>query len=218
MKKTMLFIATIFAISFSVKAQDAYTQQMQATVARLDKANSAKDYQQLADDFKTIADRQKTQWLPYYYAGFCNAKIGWLYKDDGDKIEPFANLAEEEIKKAQSLIDTANQKTALSEIYCVLSMVNRARVFVNPMSYGRQYGPIASRYAQMAEKTNIENPRALYMEGWEKYATPKLWGGDKKKAKELLETASEKLKIIPVAETDPHWGKKEVEELLKQLK
>src|ERR1700680_336013 len=154
MKKRICLIGAVFAVSFFAKAQNGYEQSMQAIVASLDKAFSVRDYQTLAADFKTIADQQKTQWLPYYYAGFCNAKTGWLYQDDGEKIEPFANLAEEEIKKARSLLDTASQKKELSEVYCVFSMANRAMVFINPQTYGRQYGPAASRYIQMAEQAN----------------------------------------------------------------
>jgi len=218
MKKTIFSIAMILLLSFVTRAQDAYMQKMQATVSRLDRANSVKEYQQLANDFIAIADEQKQQWLPYYYAAFCNAKIGWLYQDDGDKIEPFADKADEQIKKAQSLLDTATQKKELSELYCVMSMAKRARVFVNPVTFGRQYGPVASRYIQLAEKENPDNPRALYLEGWEKYSTPKVWGGDKKKAKELLENAKQKLDANSSAGINPHWGKNEVGELLKNLK
>src|ERR1700676_3143728 len=139
MKKTIFLIGAIFGVSFFAKAQDGYEQVMHAIVARLDKAVTVGDYQALAADFKTIADREKMQWLPYYYAGFCNAKTAWLYEDDGEKIEPYANLAEEEIKKARALLDTATQKKELSEVYCVFSMTNRAMVFINPQTYGRQY-------------------------------------------------------------------------------
>src|SRR5258708_15153346 len=113
MKKTFLAMTTILLLSVGAGAQDAYTQSMQDAVTRLDKATSVKDYQQLAGDFQTIADRQKKDWLPYYYAAFCNAKTGWLLQDDGDKIEPFADQADEEIRKAQSLLDTATQKKQL---------------------------------------------------------------------------------------------------------
>jgi len=121
------------------------------------------------------------------------------------------------IDQAESLIDTAAQKKELSEIYCVLSMVNRSRVFINPMSFGSKYGPIAARYTQLALKINPDNPRAKYLEGWAKYATPKLWGGDKKKAKELLLLAKQQLEAAPTAGINPHWGKKEVDELLSKL-
>ena len=218
MKKTILIITTTILVYTGSYSQDAYTQQMQTQVAKLDNAGTARDYQQLANDFLRIAEAQKIQWLPYYYAAFCNAKTGWLNQDDPDNIEPFANKADEEIRKAQSLLDTAKQRSELSEIYCVLSMANRARVFINPQTYGSQYGPAASQYARLAEKINPGNPRMLYLEGWEKFSTPKMWGGDKTKAKELLQMAKQKLENNPASGIEPHWGKKEVEDILKQLK
>lgn len=218
MKKTIFLFVACWLILAVTKAQDGSAGQLQTAVGKLDQANSVKDYQLLADEFKGIADQQKNAWLPFYYAGFCNAKIGWLYQRDGDNIEPFADKAEEEIRKALSLIDTAVQKKELSEIYCVLSMVNRDRVFINPMSFGSQYGPVAGRYTQLAMKENPNNPRAYWLAGWEKYATPKLWGGSKTKAKELLGTAQKQLEAASSTGIAPHWGRKEVEELLNELK
>jgi len=218
MKKTISIIA-ISILMYSVShAQDAYTQQMQAIVTRLDNANSVKDYEQLATTFERVADAQKTQWLPYYYAAFINAKIGWLKQDDPDNIEPFANKAEEEIKKAQALLDTSKQKKELSEVYCVLSMLNQAKVFINPQTYGPKYGPAAHQYMKLAEAANPDNPRVIYLEGWQKFATPKMWGGDKTKAKELLTAAKQKLESDSSPGIQPHWGKKEVEEILTRIK
>jgi hypothetical protein len=45
-----------------------------------------------------------------------------------------------------------------------------------------------------------------------------MWGGDKQKAKELLTAAKQKLDNNSSSGIEPHWGKKEVEEILKQLK
>jgi hypothetical protein len=216
MKRTLLFIAIIFLCAHLSHAQDNYSKQMQEAVAKLDRAAAVKDYQQLAAGFESIAQQEKTSWLAWYYAAFCNAKIGWLYEQDGDQIEPFADKAENEIKKSKSLLDTSSQKRELSEVYCIISMVNRARVFINPMSYGKQYGPMASQYTQLALKTNPDNPRANYLDGWEKYSTPKLWGGDKKKAKELLDLAKRQLAADPKEGIDPHWGLKEIDALLKE--
>jgi hypothetical protein len=219
MKKTIFLIAAIIMLYANTKAQEVYNQQMQATVTKLDNARSVKDYQQLANDFLRIGNAQKTQWLPYYYAAFCNAKIGWLKQnDDPDNIESFANKAEEEIKKAQSLLDTAKQKKELSEIHCVNMMLNQARVFINPQTYGPQYGPTAFNYLTLAKQSNPDNPRMLYLQGWQKFATPKMWGGDKALAKQLLTTAKQKLASDPSSGIEPHWGSKEVEDILKQLK
>jgi len=193
--------------------------QLQTTVAKLNTANTVKDYQQLAAEFLRIADAQKTQWLPYYYAAFCNAKIGWLTQDsDPDNIEDYANKAEEEITKAESLLDTSNQKKELSEIYCVQMMQNQARVFINPQTYGPKYGPVAFNYTQKAKLLNADNPRMLYLLGWQKFATPKMYGGDKALAKQLLTEARQKLETESSSGVEPHWGKKEVDDILKQLK
>lgn len=219
MKKLILIMAAVASVQFTAMAQDStFTIQMETNVSKLDNAKAVGDYQVLANDFTRLADYRKTEWLPYYYAAFCNAKISWLYQQDGDKIEPFANLAEEQIKKAEAMLDTAKNKSELSEVYCVLSMVNRARVFINPMSNGKKYGPIAQRYIQKSMQMNSENPRANYLTAWEKYYTPKLWGGDKTKAKELLDLALTQLENKPTSIIYPHWGITECNEILSQFK
>jgi len=217
MKRAIIILCAALFTATNIYAQND-AQQLQQNVTKLDKAVTVKDYQQLANDFERLAGTLKTQWLPYYYAAYCNAKIGWLSKDDPDNIEGFANKADVQIKKAQSVLDTTTQKKELAEVYCVLSMVNRAKVFMNPATYGPQFGPIATRYVLLAKSIDTANGRALYLDGWEKFVTPKMWGGDKVKAKELLLQARQKLSADNTSGIEPHWGKKEVEELLKQLK
>jgi hypothetical protein len=216
MKKTILIIAGIIAMQFVGIAQDAsYTKQIEANVSKLDNAQSIGDYQVLENNFSRLADLKKTDWLSYYYAAFCNAKISWMYQEDADKIEPYSNLAEEQIKKAQSLLDTATNKLELSEVYCVISMVYRAKVFISPMANGKKYGPVAHQYIDKAAQSNPDNPRSTYLHAWEKYYTPKLWGGDKNKAKELLELALRQLGNKPSSSIYPRWGKTECEDILK---
>lgn len=212
MKQLIILIATVFVLRAS-----AHSQDLQPYVSQLDHAGSAVNYQQLAEQFGKLANDHPSNWLVWYYAAFCNAKTGWLLQDDGDRIEPFADKADQQIKMALSLLDTTKQKKELSEVYVIMSMVNRARVFINPMTYGKKYGPAASHYNQLAIQTNPNNGRALYLAGWEKYSTPKLWGGDKQKAKELLQQALQQLNAQSPND-NPHWGKKETEELLNKLK
>lgn len=213
----ILIIAAIATLPLSSIAQQA-PKTLTQLVTALDKASTVTDYQALANDFKQVTTSQKTDWLPYYYAALCNARTAWFYEDDGEKIEPFARLADEQARQALLLIDTSSQQGAVSELYCVLSMANRAMVFINPATYGRQYGPKAGAYLQLALKANPENPRALYIAGWEKYATPKAWGGDKVKARALLTEAQQKLANNASFSVQPHWGQAEVAALLKQIK
>lgn len=217
MKKAILIIAGIFTMQFTGFSQGTYTQQMEANVSKLDNAKSVGDYQILANDFSRLGDAQKTEWLPFYYAAFCNVKISWLYQKDGDKIEPFSTLAETQIIKAEAFLDTAKNKTELSEVYCVLSMVNRAKVFISPMSNGKKFGSVAHQYIDKAKQMNPENPRVNYLYGWEKFYTPKLWGGDKTKAKEFLDLAVTQLSNKPGSNSFPRWGYKECQDILKQF-
>jgi hypothetical protein len=216
MKKLM--ISLMMLAGFSGFGQgNSEADALQNAVARLDKAGSVKEYEALEKEFSAMAASGKTAWLPYYYAAFCNAKIGFLYQDDGERVEPYSNRGEELAKKAQSLLDTVQQKKELSEVYTVISMVYRTKVFINPMTYGRKYGTLSQQYLDRARQLNPENPRAIYVEAWVKYNTPKMWGGDKNLAKQQAEQSLHMLENNATG-VNPHWGKKEDGELLGKYK
>lgn len=216
-KRIISFTMAVFITSISMAQQDG-NQRLNNTVTKLDKAVSAKQYEQLANEFAQLASTDQKNWLSWYYAAFCNAKVGWLLQQDPDNIEPYALQAEKQIATARDLLDTNSQKKEMSEVYCVLSMLNRAKVFINPSTYGRKFGPKSSQYTKLALAANPENPRAVYLDGWEKFATPKAWGGDKEKAKILLEKSRQLLTKQANQDAGPHWGITEVEQLLSQLK
>jgi hypothetical protein len=218
MKKSIISIMAILLICFSASAQQTSgTGALQSAVTKLDQAKTAKDYQALEKEFVKIGASQPKDWLPNYYAAYCNARIGFLLQDDGDAIEPYSDRGELQAKKAESLLDKVNQKKELSELYTVMSMINQSRVFINPMTYGPKYGPTAQQFLNQAKQLNPDNPRAIYLAAWFKYNTPKMWGGDKDLAKQL---AIQSLKLLEGAETgiNPHWGKAEDQELLSKYK
>jgi hypothetical protein len=161
MKQLIILIAGVLVLQMPAHSQAAGIQELQSYVAQLDKATSAVNYQQLAEQFGRMANNHPSNWLAWYYAAFCNAKTGWLLQNDDDRIEAFADKADQQIAMALSLLDTTKQRKELSEVYVIMSMTNRARVFINPMTYGRKYGPVASRYNQLALQTNPNNGRAF---------------------------------------------------------
>jgi hypothetical protein len=216
MKKLMLLITAFAFLLFSARAQDP---QLTSAVAGLESAKTVKDYQSLAAKFVQAANAQKNNWLPYYYAALCNARVGFLLQDDGERIEPFSNDGETYAKQAQDLLKSSGSKKDQAELYTVLSMVYRTKVFINPMTYGRQYGPTSQQYLDKALQLDPANPRALYLQAWVKYYTPKMWGGDKAQAKTLLAEAMKNLAAQhPADNVQPRWGKAESEELLAKWK
>lgn len=202
-------------------AQTSFAQNtqndLQVVASKLEQAKKPADYQALEQQALRSAPKVRNSWLAYYYAAFCNAKIAFLYQNDGAKIEPFTTRGEEEIKMALSLIDTALQKKELADAYVVISMVYQAAVFINTATYGPEYGPKVQYYLQQAARLAPDNPRLLYMQAWEKYYTPKTWGGDKQEAKKLVQKALRKLEEEP-QESLPHWGKNECMALLAKYK
>lgn len=216
--KTIFFMLVVAGgITTSTFAQDnQYAVQLQQAVAKVEKAQSPGDYQKLSGEFMKLAGSKPNDWLPWYYAAFCNTKIGFLYQQDGERIEPFSNEGEKQVKRALSVLDTAKQKAELTEVYTLMGMMYQTKVFVNPMTYGRQFGPQAAYYLQQARRLDPNNPRVLYFSGWMKYHTPKTWGGDKQVAKELLQKGIAGVEKEKVTANYPHWGRKECEALLKE--
>lgn len=215
MKKIMLLFAAVILSVLSIHAQDP---QLTSAVAGLDYAKTVRDYQDLAAKFVKAGNAQRSNWLPFYYAALCNARIGFMLQDDGERVEPFSNEGENYAKLALKLMKTGSKKEQ-AELYTVLSMVYRTKVFINPMTYGRQYGPTSQQYLDKALQLDPGNPRALYLQAWVKYYTPKMWGGDKTKAKTLLDEAMQKLLDQQLADSvQPRWGKAESQELLAKYR
>jgi hypothetical protein len=215
-KSVFLITCTLCTLLAYSSPQPSFDKAIAPFITRLNAAASVSDYQSLANDFTRLSGAYPNEWLGYYYAAYCNTRIAWAYQNDGDKIGPWLAPAETQIQKAESLAGTDNK--ALSEIYCIKSMIDRAHVFISPMSNGRKYGPSANEWIEKAKKANPDNPRALYLDGWIKYNTPKLWGGDKGKAKELFTLALEKLKGASDDSSFPHWSKKDCDNFLAQYK
>lgn len=212
MKSLITAILLICTVAFTFAQNADHNAQLETAVKRLDQARSVNDFQQLEKTFVQLGNAQKTEWLPYYYAAFCNARTGFLLQDDGEKIEPYSIRGEAQIKKSESL--AKNDSKVLAEIYVVQAMIYRTRVFINPMTQGRQFGPLSDQFLKKAQKLDPENPRAQYLEAWTKYYTPKLWGGDKALARELAGKAIQQLTATTFS-IAPHWGKAESEVLLK---
>ncbi|WP_342087351.1 hypothetical protein [Dyadobacter sp. OTU695] len=212
MKSLIITILLTCTIAFTFAQNGDYATQLEASVKKLDQAKSVSDFQGLEKTFVQLGNTEKTEWLPYYYAAFCNAKIGFLLQDDGEKIEPYSVRGEAQIKKSESL--AKGDGKVLSEIYVVQAMIYRTKVFISPMTMGRQFGPLSDQFLKKAQKLDAGNPRAIYLEAWTKYYTPKLWGGDKDLARELAGKAIRNLSATTFS-VMPHWGKAESEVLLR---
>lgn len=208
----MTLLMSLCSAQLVLAQKDAPLEQ---AVSQLDQAQSVADYEGLANMFEQLAAKQEN-WLAHYYAALCYAKIGFLYQDEGERIEPYSKRGKEQIDQAIALIDTLNSKKDYVEALVVQSLVYRINVYINPMTYGPKFGPLSDKSLQQALTLDANNPRAVYVAAWLKYYTPKTWGGDKNRARELANKSLALLAKEPNSGIQPHWGKQENEALLNE--
>ncbi|MBS1510097.1 MAG: hypothetical protein JST86_04605 [Bacteroidetes bacterium] len=212
--KKFIIASVLVTLSIAASAQsDKYVAAMQKNLAAMDTAfaNPA-NLLVLANNFERIANAEKNQWLPYYYAAFCQVNYGFMLQDK-DKVDDVADKATDFINKADSLMPNN------SEISCIKSMIASCHMMVNPMQRWQEYGAESNGNMEKAMQQDPANPRPYFLKGQGLKYTPEQFGGGCKTAQPVLQTALEKYAAFkPASELDPNWGKKQVEQLLAGCK
>lgn len=210
-----LLVAILFSISVFSQSEK-YVKTMEARVINIETTRSPDDLKELANTFERIADAEKNQWLPYYYAALATVNMGYssMTPQGGDAkiIDPIADKAEALINKAEAL------QAANSDIYVIKKMIASLRMMADPMNRYMKYGPEAQKALEAAKKLNPDNPRIYMLEGQDKFYTPEQFGGSKEEAKKLFTLAMQKFeKEKPATSIDPRWGKATTEYFIKQV-
>lgn len=210
MKKLFLSTMVLFIAVIASAQSEKYIAAMKKNLAAIDSSfKNPADLITLSNNFERIGAAEKTQWLPYYYAAFCQVNYGFIIQDK-DKIDGFADRAAVLIVKADSL--SPNN----SEISCIKSMIASCHMMVNPQQRWQEYSPASSSNIEAAMQQDPANPRPYYLKGQGLVYTPEQFGGGCKTAKPVLETAMEKYSSFkPASDINPSWGKSQVENLLK---
>jgi len=184
---------------------------MKKNISMLDSAMQKGNAKELANNFERIGDAEKLQWLPYYYAAYCNV-ISTYTEKDKTKNDAIADKAEELIIKAEGLAGKEN-----SEIAVIKSMIASAHMMVDPQSRYMQYGAASASNIEKAKALDPSNPRPVYLEGQAKLYTPEAFGGGKDVAKPLFEKALAMFDAFkPASELHPTWGKSATQYFLAQ--
>lgn len=203
MKKSIL-IAVMFFFSAALFAQsEKYVKAMENLVPAVDTTHSPEKLTELANSFERIANAEKTQWLPFYYAALCQVNIAnMLFQTQQlDKIDAILDKAEPMMNKAEEL------EKDNSEIMCLKKMFNTGRMMADPMNRYMTYGSAASEALEIAKNLNPDNPRVYLLQGIDKYYTPEQYGGSKIEGKELFNEAAKKFETFkPASSIHPSWG------------
>jgi hypothetical protein len=199
--KTMI-AAIALLVTVSVNAQsDKYADAMKKNLSMFDSAKASQDFQNLSAAFERIGDAEKTQWLPYYYAGLALSTMGWVDQN----VDKDANA-----EKIKSFCDKADALTTdnadKSEIEALRNMAATQQMVVDPQTRWQTYGVEAGQALQKGMHENPNNPRLYYLQGQSLFNTPEQFGGGKDKAKPVFEKAVELFKAEQPKPLYPRWG------------
>src|SRR5688572_6249719 len=208
MKKFILIMSALVIAAGAFSQSEKYVKAMEQQLTGYDTVRNSESLQALANSFERIADAEKTQWLPYYYAALSNVNLGYNYVfsagpmgGNAEKGDPLADKAELLLNKAEALSKDN------SEIFVVRKMIASLRMMGDVMNRYMTQGPAASEALAMAKKLNPDNPRVFMLEGIDQYNTPEQFGGSKTEAKRLLEEALKKYDSYkPETPIHPTWG------------
>lgn len=218
MKKAILLFAASFIMLATQAQSERFVKAMQANLAAMDTTRTAQGYQDLANSFVRIAEAEKTQWLPYYYASLSYVMQGLMLSGGqmgtgGAVTDPLADKAEGLLIKAMGL------EKENSEMYCVKKMIANLRMMADPMNRYQTEGAIAAEALEKAKALDPTNPRTSILEAQDKFYTPEQFGGSKAEAKTLFEEAVKKFETFkPASPIHPNWGKDQAMYFLSQLK
>lgn len=205
--KTVLGFAFLLMSIFTF-AQSAYEKAMGEKVNKVWQCKTPEEFTALSNEFTRIGDKEKTQWLPYYYAALTSIQKGRTMMREG-KISELDAAADEAQK---SLTKSVELNPENAENYILTKMIHSLRMMVNPQARFMTEGMAAAEALSKAENLDVENPRITLLKGEDTYFTPEQFGGSKVRGKELIAKSLEQFKVYkPKTALDPNWGQKEAE-------
>lgn len=215
MKRILFSICLLVGIASASLAQSAqYESVMTRNVNLLDDSTSFNPERllEIGNTFERIGAAEKTQWLPFYYAGYCYVMSAFM-QHDNDKVDDLADKAAVNIEQAEAISPNND------EINCIKSLIASARIRVDPPARGMKYGMESVNLLAQANKINQDNPRVYMLQGQSLFYTPEQFGGSKTEAKKKFEVALQKFSTFkPASSIAPHWGEAYTKALLAQIK
>lgn len=207
--KIQLFLIALLCSTLTFAQSEKFTQAMEENIKMMDSAKTPEAFNSVSAQFLRIAEAEKSQWLPYYYAGLSLSINGW----SDPKLDKDANSARilEYCDKAAAINDN-------SEIYVLRNMAYTQQMLVDPQTRWQTAGKQGGEALEKGMKMDPNNPRLYFLQGSGIFNTPEQFGGGKAKAKPILEKAMQLFEKEKPEKLHPSWGKKPTADLLAQCK
>ncbi len=218
MKQVLLIISVCLFSLTGIAQKEKFVKAMETNIQSLQTVQSPEQWLELSNTFERIAEAEKTEWLPYYYASYAKVMNAFMSGGTGgaitaDVADPAADKAEQLLNKAEALSGEN------SEIFIIRKMIANLRMMADPMTRYQTYGPQGAEALAKAKQLDQNNPRVYLLEGQDKFYTPEQFGGSKAEAKKLFETSIEKFSSHSTPSSlHPKWGLEQAKYFYEQCK
>ena len=210
MKTTVVVAGILLSINLVQAQNEGYNRAMLNNIEKSKSARTLDDFQELANSFVRIAETEKNEWTPWYYAAYYNLIINFQ-DPDIDRKEKFLALAQQQIETGLKL------KPEETELYVLKVMSFYAEMSIDPMKGMTLMGEV-NELLREARSINPDNPRIYLEEAEAVYNMPVEYGGGKEKALPILLLAKEKFdKFVPMDKLVPDWGEDRCDLLLDEI-
>ena len=203
--KHIILAGALALASTATFAQGDYKPVLEKTFLAYDTTQDFNTKLEQSNKLALIAKRWDNEWVTHYYVAYSKVILSYMEKD-ATKRDAYVDEAEKEKEAATTLLKKENDET-----YVLAAMIANARLAVDPMQRWQKYGKIFSDNLESAKDANPDNPRMYYLQGTNKYFTPKAYGGGKKAAQPYFEKADalftkETQTPANMDISHPHWG------------
>ncbi|WP_397363182.1 hypothetical protein [Olleya sp. R77988] len=200
-------ITIVFFVTSMLQAQTTYETGMNKALELWGKGEIA----EASNMFERIANAEKENWIPSYYAAQVLILDGFSKLNDADALDA-------QLKKAQTFVDEATSRSAdNAEIMVLQAMLHTVYVASDGATYGMTLsGKIISLYAKATELAP-DNPRVVLNKAEWDMGSAKYFGQDTKPFCAQIEKSLELFaNFKPESTFAPNWGKERAEQLTKE--
>ncbi len=209
MKKATLIICTVCLAVTTMMANERYIQKMGETLEQFNSCRNINEFQEVANQFRVIANMETEEWLPLYYEAHCYILMSFMDKTGGDAKDAYLDKALPSIEKITEL---APEET---EVYALQAFYFTGRLVVNPAERAMTTSPQVGAAVGKSLGLDPNNPRAKYIRLSNEIGTARFFGSD---TAPYCESAGELLDQWDLYELKsvihPAWGKDLVQEIV----
>lgn len=204
--KNLIILLSVFACSvvFAQAQTERFDAAMTGIVNQINAVDGPVDWQEISNKLERIAQAEPEQWLPQYYLGYASLELALAAMQAGNstKVAELVHRSENFLAQARTL--TADN----SELKCLEGYVYQGYLWIDPMTNGPKYSPLAHQAYGMAAAMDATNPRPAALQGMLILYTPEFFGGGAEKALPLLQKAQGQFVAEGTIDKGilPQWG------------